>query len=387
MYLDKVDEMILNGEYGEAKRIALKIIIGIGEVLGAEKLIPVSHAHISGISYFNIGDAGLSFLEEMLLKGAKANIFTTANPFSIAIHEDFIKYYKSDVVEKQRKIIEILTKIGVAPNSFTCIPYKVRKPAYGEHVAWAESSAVIYANSILGIYTNRESGISSLMASIIGKTYYAGMHIDENREPVMHIIVKEDLKTISLASILGLYIGQISKGVPLIDIKIAVENSIYRDLILRSLLSSIATTSDLPLAIIKNVTPIARYKDVDSLDRIEIELKDIKIFTEESCSNMLFLGCPHMTLEEAEFILNTMNLENIEKLGIEKIFIAIPFQDNNKFSIKKRKNIEIQYLPGVCPVVSDLIKANIHSLATVHGKALYYIPKLARVKSCMMNIV
>ncbi len=389
MYLDRIDERILNGEYGEAKRLALKILVSIGEALGAEKLIPISHAHISGVSYFNIGDEGLEFLEDMLVKGAKTLVFTTANPYSIAIHESYTKYYSSDIVEKQKKIVDILIRIGVAPNSFTCIPYKIRRPIYGEHVAWAESSAVIYANSILGVYTNRESGVSALMASIIGKTYYAGMHIDENRTPKEYVIVRGNVKTISLASILGLYIGRNSKNIPLIDVSIAVENAVYKELILRNLLASIATTSDLPLAIIKNETPITIYRtiDVNLLERIEVDVEELKLFTEEKCSNTLFLGCPHMMPEEAEFILNTIDFEEIKMLGIEKILIAIPIQNGDKIGKKRRKGIEIEYIPGVCPVVSNLMTIHINFLATVHGKAHHYIPRLSGIKSCMMNIV
>jgi len=389
MHLDRIDEKMLNGEYGEAKKLALKILVSIGETLGAERLIPISHAHISGVSYFNIGDDGLEFLEDMLIKGAKTTVFTTANPYSIAIHENYSKYYDSSIVEKQKRIVDILIKIGIAPNSFTCIPYKIRKPFYGEHVAWAESSAVIYGNSILGVYTNRESGISALMASIVGKTYYYGMHIDENRKAQEYIIVEEDIRTISLASILGLYVGRIARGVPFIDVNMPVENAVYKELIIRSLLASIATTSDLPLVIVKNASPITIHRDVDTrlLERVRVDMKELRVFIEEKCGNVLFLGCPHMTVNEAEFVLNTIDFKEITKLGIEKILIATPIQNYNRSSKRVEGDIEIEYIPGVCPVVSNLVEMGIDSVATIHGKAHHYLPKLSGVKSCILNIV
>lgn len=387
MYLDRFEEKALSGEYGEAARLAVKILVSIGEVLGAERLIPVSHAHISGVSYFNIGDEGLEFLEDILSKGARSVVFTTANPYSIAMHERYSKHYSSDVVEKQKKIVDILIRIGVAPNSFTCAPYKIRRPSYGEHIAWAESSAVIYANSVIGAYTNRESGVSALMASIIGRTYYSGMHLYENRIPRELVIVRGDVRTIALASILGLYIGRNSKSVPLIDVNIPTESDIYRDVIVRSLLASIATTSDLPLAVVKGITPINTHRAVTELqERIEVDVRELRNFVEEKCSGTLFLGCPHITHDEAEHIMSMIDFEELSRMGIERILVATPINSIGRV-YRGRENVEVEYISGVCPVVSDLAPLHINFLATVHGKAYHYIPRLSRSRSCIVDIV
>ena len=213
MYLNRTEEKMLSGEYGEVMRKAIEILVKVGEALGAEKLIEIGHAHISGVSYFNIGDEGLELLRDISREGVKVKVYTTANPYSLA----GLGLYKDEsIVRKQRELIDILIKLGVDRESFTCIPYKLRRPAKGEHLAWAESSAVIYANSILGAYTNRESGITALMAALVGKTYDAGMHRLENRRVEVEVNVEFDVSSILESSLLGLHIGRIVKGIPLI---------------------------------------------------------------------------------------------------------------------------------------------------------------------------
>jgi len=390
MYLNKYEERMLRGEYGEAVRIAIEVIVHIGEALGAEKLIDISHAHISGISYFNIGDEGLEFLNDLVSKGAKVAVYTTANPSSIAILDPFTNVYSRDIVVKQYKIIELLKSLGVDDKSFTCIPYKIRRPKINEHLAWSESSAVIYANSILGAKTNREGGIVALMASIIGKTYYSGMHIDENRLPTEIIKIDFPIGNIFEASIIGLYIGNITKGIPYIEMNMNVEDDVYRDIIIRNLLASIASTSDSPMAIIEGITPkFDKIMIKGGLERITIDLAEAKKFSESICSNTLFIGCPHITVDELRHISNRIFLR-AKSLGIEKIFVALPQNSEDIILIAeefRKRGIEIVFLKGACPVVSNLKELNLHSLATPHGKAFHYIPKLGGIKSCLVNVV
>ncbi len=390
MYLDKHEEKMLSGEYGEAVRIAMEIIVRVGEALGAERLVNISHAHISGVSYFNIGDEGLEFLSDLISKGARASIYTTANPSSIAILDPFTNIYNRDIVVKQYKIIKLLKSLGIDDKSFTCIPYKIRRPKINEHLAWAESSAVIYANSVVGAKTNREGGIVALMAAIIGKTYYSGMHIDENRLPTEIIKIDFPIGSIFEASIIGLHIGSITKGIPYIEMNMSVEDYVYRDIIIRNLLASIASTSDSPMAIIEGITPkLNKVTIKERLERITIDSVEIKRFSENICSNTLFIGCPHITVEELRHISDKIFL-GAKSLGIEKIFVALPQNSEDTTSIAeefRKRGIEIVFLRGACPVVSNLKELNLHSLSTPHGKAFHYIPKLGGIKACLVNAV
>lgn len=387
MYLTKWEEKALQGEFGEALEISMRTLVKVCKTLKAEKLIEVGHAHISGVSYFNIGDEGLEFLEDLAKKGAHVSVYTSANPLSVALIPMFNHLYSNEVIAKQKRIAELLISMGVDEKSFTCAPYKLRKPSYGEHLAWAESSAVAYANSVIGARTNREGGILSLMAAIAGRTCFCGMHIPRNRYPTEVIEVGFDVDSIALASSLGLYIGKITKGVPYIKVNIKLGGRV-RDVAIRSLLASIATTSSSALTFIEGVSPEADRVDTKSIERVPIDLGDIRGILEELCTDGLYIGCPHIDLDEAHEILSNI-LPSLTKLGVNKIYITLPMYEHKKLNTLRTllNGVEVLYLPGACLVVSNLRDLNIDSVATVHGKAYHYMPKLAGARSCLVKAV
>jgi predicted aconitase subunit 1 (EC 4.2.1.3) len=163
VYLTFEEERILKGFEGEAKARALEVIVKVGEALGASRLIRIKHAHISGVSYENIGDVGLEFIEGLRGLGARFSVPTSVNPVSYDV-EDLSSIpgvtLERSYVEAQEAIARALRDMG-ADLVFTCTPYyagipEVYELKVGDHVAWGESSAVAYANSVLGIRTNRE---------------------------------------------------------------------------------------------------------------------------------------------------------------------------------------------------------------------------------------
>ncbi len=373
----------------------MRVIVEVGEALGAEKLIPISHAHISGISVHNIGIEGVEFIEEIALKGARVSVYTTANPCSLAYLEKYKDVYGEELYELQQRVVRALSMIGVDSRSYTCIPYVLRRPVIGEHLAWAESSAVIYANSVLGARTNREGGPVALMAAIAGRTYYAGLHIDENRVPRILVKVELDVDSVAMASAIGLYVGEVASEIPLIRARLAAD-SVMRDVLIKSMLASIATTSSLAMVFLDGITPELRRirVEISQLEKLSVDLEDIKHYFDEFCSNVLLLGCPHLTMAEIRAIVGEPDkVEQLKRLGIEKVIVAIPklvglIESDLRNEISRyfaKRGIELEFLPGVCPVVSDLRSVGLESVSTVHGKAWHYIPRLAGVKACLVN--
>ncbi len=373
----------------------MRVIVEVGEALGAEKLIPISHAHISGISVHNIGIEGVEFIEEMALKGARVSVYTTANPCSLAYLEKYRDAYGEKLHELQQRVVRALSMIGVDNRSYTCVPYVLRRPVIGEHLAWAESSAVIYANSILGARTNREGGPVALMAAIAGRTYYAGLHIDENRVPNVLVKVESDVDSIAMASAVGLYIGEVISEIPLIQVRL-VADPVMKDVLIKSMLASIATTSSLAMVFLDGISPDLRRTrtGISQLEKLSVDLKEVKHYFEESCSNVLLLGCPHLTAAEIRAIISkVVSAEQLKKLGINKVMVAVPklvemtgsslYNEISGYFTKH--GIELEFLPAVCPVVSDLRSVGLESVSTVHGKAWHYIPRLAGVKACLVN--
>ena len=154
MYLTKEEEKMLNGEYGEATRKAMEILVALGDIFGADRLIEVSSVQVAGVSYDNIGDAGLEFLNE-LAKDGKVKVTTTLNPAGMDIENWKSLGISEEFAEKQIQVIEAFKKLGIIPTC-TCVPYLIGNlPRFGEHIAWSESSAVAFANSVIGARTNR----------------------------------------------------------------------------------------------------------------------------------------------------------------------------------------------------------------------------------------
>ena len=116
------------------------------------------------------------------------------------------------------------------------------------------------------------------------------------------------------------------------------------------------------------------------------------MYVEENCSSILMIGCPHITYEEAIHILRN-TLANLKSIGINKILIAAPMFDykHEKYSqlkeLASNYGVEIEILYGICPVVSNLKVLGVEAIATIHGKARHYIPKLSGVNTCLINVV
>jgi predicted aconitase len=150
MELTRKEEKALQGEYGDGLKLAYKILVSIGNANNATKLIPIKWAHISGVNFNTIGEAGVRFLSE-LDKETKVTVTTTLNPMGFDSKKD--NNISIDFKANQLSIINSYLSLGVTP-SFTCIPYEIfTLPKKGEIVSFAESNAAVFINSILGIKT------------------------------------------------------------------------------------------------------------------------------------------------------------------------------------------------------------------------------------------
>ena len=182
MHLDKSEEAALAGEEGEIIQTAYRILVATGKATDAEKLIPIQWAHLSGVNYNTIGEAGRGFLEDMSNRGARVKVKTTLNP--MGYDADNVERYGLDdaFVSGQESIATSYKTMGVTP-SFSCIPYEIfEMPPDGSQVAFAESNAAIYANSLAGARTNKESAFSALASALTGKSPYSAMRKDTEEE-------------------------------------------------------------------------------------------------------------------------------------------------------------------------------------------------------------
>jgi len=385
VYLTKEEERVLRGDEGEVKARALKVIVKIGEIFGAERLVDVSHAHVSGISYFNIKKYGVKFLEDLVSNGAKFSVFTTANPYA-AHHLSYNgRGFSKNVIDYQERIINALISMGA--RAFTCAPYHIRRPKIGEHLAWAESNAVLYANSVLGAKTNREGGPLALLEAIVGKAPYCGMHVDEERWPSILIRVPKP-RSLSEAAVIGYLTGKISPS------KIPYVEGLSRvpEEWLKAFLAGVGTSSSAPMVFLEGITPDCKRVRKDNIqERVRLPEEDVKSFIrehsppQEATGNRLYvIGCPHVSKEEIRKITphvrGTCSNAHNEELWIITGCFSLPCSE-----ILASANGKVKIVEGVCPVVTRLDLLGVEEVVADSAKALHYLPRLAHVKAFIMD--
>lgn len=291
---------MINGEQGLAIQKSMELLVAIGEVFDAEQFVPVDSAHISGVSYKNLGEAGTEWLEEQVNMGAKCRIRATLNPAGMDMEKWKEMHVPEEFAKGQIRVLNAFRHMGVELTC-TCTPYLIgHVPRKDTQISWAESNAICFSNSVLGSRTNRESGPTTLASAITGLTPLYGYRIVENRKPEKIIQIDLDMKTRLDYSGLGYVTGKLlGKAIPYF------KNLGNPDLeSMKTLGAACATSGGIALWHGEGVTPEAEWasKHIDGLEKIIIELEDI----EEACAKltcdpddpMYCVGCPHCSLNE-----------------------------------------------------------------------------------------
>jgi predicted aconitase len=280
MHLNRNDEDILAGELGPVKQKAMEILVALGDIYGAEKLIPIESAQIAGVSYKTIGEAGLEYLTDLT---GSVTVPTMLNPMGMDRYKWRQMGIKEAFVEKQLAIIRRYELLGIDAQC-TCTPYYVKAPRKEAHLSWSESSAVSYANSVLGARTNREGGPSALAAALVGKTPNYGYHLDENRVPDVSIKIDFPLSGADFGA-LGYVVGKIiNSQVP--QFSFAAPPS---DDELKALGAGMAATGSVAL--------FYPEQGAMSSEIIELEPSDVDIYSSTE-PDVVVLGCPHCSRSE-----------------------------------------------------------------------------------------
>jgi len=209
--LTKFEEEALRGQHGEVLEMAYRILVATGEATDAERLIPIEWAHLSGVNYNTIGDAGEEFLSHLSGDlGANVKVRTSVNPMGYDIDSVSEFSVGDDFVKKQESIRKSYTKMGVTP-SFSCIPYEIfDMPKKGTQVSFAESNAAIYANSVAHLKTNKESAFSALASAITGKSPYSSLRREE--EPALTIRMRAGTQDDLTFGMLGFFAGKVANN-------------------------------------------------------------------------------------------------------------------------------------------------------------------------------
>jgi len=368
MHLTTEEESILNGEQGETKQQLMEILTGIGKVFGAEEMVPVRSAQVSGASYKTIGEWGLKWLASL---DAHATVPAVLNPVGM----DRIRWEEMGIdpvfAKKQLEVISAYDRLGIRLEC-TCTPYYLNITEYGDHLAWSESSAVSYANSVIGARTNREGGPSALAAAIIGKTPKYGLHLVENRKPGVHIRVEGEPKGADAAwyGALGYLAGKISGN------RIPVFSGIRpgRDQ-LKNLGAAMAATGAVALYHVKEITPEARIfsYSTEGLEDVIINADEVaSLFTGEQ-ADAVAIGCPHCSPDELMAISDL--LEGCRVTMPVYIFASRDVIDREAGYVRKIESSGARVYADTCMVVSPALE-RYDRIMVNSGKALAYVPTM-----------
>ncbi len=389
MYLTKNEERMLDGEEGYAVKKSMEILVALGNIYGAEKLIEVGSVQVAGVSYHNLGDAGLEYLNE-LAKDGKVKVLTTLNPAGMDLENWRKLGIDEEFARKQNLVIDAFRKMGIII-SCTCTPYLIGNlPIYGEHVAWSESSAVTFANSVIGAKTNREGGPSALAAAFVGKTPCYGLHLDENRAPDTHVKVTAELSKLSDWGALGYCIGkQAQNKIPYIT---GINDASLDEL--KSFCASVVTFGSKPLFYMKGITP-ASEKHQPPKEKIVIGDRDIReayeaINDDTEDIDFVCIGCPHASIKE---IAQIANLLKDKKISPNTEFWVATSRPMKQLADKRGYTRLIEEAGGkfacdTCMAVAPL-KGRFRTVATTSAKGCYYsrhnnmLTKMGSLEECI----
>ena len=206
--LDERDRALLNGDYGAAAAFAMALLARYGEALGADRFIDISQAHVDGVIYHGV--ANLDFVEHVAKLGGRVAVPTTLNVGSMdLIHPELFRGRAADGAAG-RRLMELHVAVGCIP-TFTCAPYQTLfRPKRGDEIAWGESNAIVFANSVIGARTDRYGDFTDLAAALTGRVPRAGLHIPDNRRGEIAFVLPAEVMHWpgdSLAVAVGALIG------------------------------------------------------------------------------------------------------------------------------------------------------------------------------------
>ncbi|MHA1636575.1 MAG: aconitase X [Candidatus Thorarchaeota archaeon] len=370
LYLTDEEKEMLEGKHGKATKKSMEIITTLGEIYGAKRLIPVSSVQIAGVSYHNLGEAGLEYLAEMAEDG-RVKVLTTLNPAGMDLEEWKKHGINEDFAMNQQRVVEAFAKMGVI-TTCTCTPYYIGNlPHFGEHIAWAESSAVCFSNSVVGALTNREGGPSALASALTGRTAEYGFHLEENRIAQVKYIVKTEMNNTDDFGLLGHVIGERTrKAIPYIT---GIKHATTEEL--KSFCASIATYGGIALFHMEGITPnrtsIPEKTEVvtqEDLDKARVILDD-----EDAQIDFISVGCPHASIKEIAHIANLLDGKHVSDGKTVWITTARPTKDIAKKmgyydTIEKAGAFLVS---DACCAVAPL-KGRFKGLMTDSAKACFY---------------
>ncbi len=386
LQLTEKDQAMLNGELGQATQMAMRILTTMATVYGAKSLLDIESAHIDGCLYH--GKSGLEFAEKLVAGGAQVRVPSTLNVGAIdLLHPEHFQG-TAVLADRATRLMEAYQQMGCNP-VWTCAPYQTtHRPPFGSQVAWAESNAIVFANSVLGARTNRYGDFIDICMAITGRAPAVGLHLTENRRGQILFqltdlpdhLLREDV----LFPVLGYFLGTHSAN------KIPVINGLPPETTedqLKALGAASASSGAVALFHAVGITPEAPTL-ADALHHqppeqtITVTLDDLRpALTQLSTVpdgpiEVVALGSPHFSPAEFAALMPLLDAypphPNVEFIVCTNRLALAGLQKRGW--LDKLKTANVQVVVDTCVVVTPIVKAQNGVLMTNSGKFAHYTP-------------
>lgn len=321
MLLTEEETGMLNGDKGPAVQKAMQILVALGESFGAERLVPINNVHMAGSSVLVAEEAGTRFVEDIRKLGGTFITRVTTNPTAV----DPVRWEEIGIPESDSILQTRLTDAyaGMGANTCnTCIPYLVgNAPRFGEHMAWGESSAVVFANSVCGARTNREGGPSGLASALTARTPEYGFHLKENRYGKFLVKVETPLNDMTDYGTLGYFAGKIAGQDTPVFTGIPTDPTLEQ---LKALSAALASSGAVSMFHAVGVTPEAPTLEeafgggepdkVLVFDQTEKEKAEAALNKEPSDHvDWILVGCPNASVQEIREVAEALQGKKVHK--------------------------------------------------------------------------
>lgn len=377
------DKTMLEGREGVAVRQAMRIIVAMAAQQGASALVDVTQGHIDGCIYAS--PANLTFAEKMADMGGKVRVPTTMNAISVDKANWRAQGVPEDFGDPAARLADAYVRMGCRP-TFTCSPYLLDSaPSAGESIGWAESNAVIFANTVLGARTAKHPDFLDLCIAMTGRAPLSGVYLEENRRPqrIVDVALPQGVDD-AFWPLVGYLAGKAAPDcIPLLRGLGAAKPS--RD-DLKALCAAFGTTSAAPMLHIEGVTPEAGLAPLESAETVTISLADMaagwSLLNEGPEEvQLVAIGSPHASLEECRALAAVFNgrkrhadVAVIVTAGQQVIDAA-----GKDGTLKSLHDSGVQVLPDLCwcSISEPVFPTKTRALMTNSGKYAHYGPGLS----------
>jgi predicted aconitase len=386
--LSNHDQDMLDGRSGSAAQMAMSIVVQMAGVFGATRLMSISAAHIDSTIY--IGEAGLEFAEKLANRGARVAVPSSVNVSGLDEHHWQEWPVPSDWARNAYSQMVAYRKMGCMP-TWTCAPYQSQmRPTFGQQIAWGESNAIVFANSVIGARTERYPDLLDICCAVTGRVPAVGLHLSENRGGnILFNLVDTPLsvqRDDSFYPVFGYLIGEVAQDrIPVISGLGVIPTEDQ----LKALGAATASSGAVALFHMIGVTPEAPTREVAFQGRrpqriIDVTMDDLRAARQSLTSaegeqlDMVVLGSPHFSLAEFEQLVPLLEGRRLHS-SVQFLVTssrAMTLLAKRAGFLKALESFGAKVTVDTCILATPMLPPDVKTLMTNSAKYAYYAPGL-----------